>query len=66
MRRVELGSVFDKYLKEFTDEGVQEDNLTKEESIGLKCLKKRVPEGSIVICQTDKSGRFAIMSMEEY
>ena len=38
MRRVEWSSVFDKYLEEFTDEGIQENNLTKEEAIGLKSL----------------------------
>ena len=41
-------------------------NLKDEESKGLKSLKKRVAEGSIVVCQTDKSSRFAIMSIEEY
>ena len=40
--------------------------MKDEESKGLKSLKKRVAEGSIVVCQTDKSSRFAIMSIEEY
>ena len=46
--------------------GVQESNLTKEERVGLKTLKKRVGEGEIVVCSTDKSSRFAVMTMEEY
>ena len=33
---------------------------------GLKSLKKRVAEGEIVVCQTDKSGRFAVMTMADY
>ena len=32
----------------------------------MKSLKQRVKDGSIVICSTDKSSRFAVMSLEEY
>ena len=46
--------------------GVQESNLTKAEARGLKKLKKRVADGSLVIVKTDKSGRFSVMSMCEY
>ena len=66
MRRVEWGAVYDKYMEEFTDEGIQEENLTAAEARGLNSLKKRVSEGSIVVVQTDKSSRFAIMTLEEY
>ena len=67
MRRVEWEGVFNKYLSEMCDEGgVQESNLTKEERVGLKRLKKRVGEGEIVVCSTDKSSRFAVLTMEEY
>ena len=60
-------AVYDAYLAEFCDEkGVQEENLTPQEARGLKSLKKRVADGTLVVCQTDKSGRFAIMSQEEY
>ena len=66
-RRVEWLKVFRDFMKEFTDEqGVQESNLTKQEARGLKKLQKRVKEGSLVIVKTDKSGRFSVMSMEEY
>ena len=59
--------MFDRYLEEFCDEeGIQESNLTKQELSGLKSLKKRVKDGGLVICQTDKSSRFAIMTMAEY
>jgi hypothetical protein len=54
-------------VAEFADEdGVQENNLTKEEASGLKKLQKRAQEGSLVIVRTDKSGRFSVMSMKEY
>ena len=29
-------------------------------------MQKRVRDGSLVVCETDKSGRFAVMSQEEY
>ena len=67
MRRVEWEAVYEEYIREMCDEeGVQESNLTREEERGLKSLKKRVADGSIVICATDKSSRFAIMTMAEY
>ena len=66
-RRVEWTRVFDGFMEEFTDErGVQESNLTPQEARGLKKLQKKVQEGSLVVVKTDKSGRFAIMSMDEY
>ena len=66
-RRVEWTKVFDEFMSEFTDEkGVQESNLTRQEARGLRKLQKRVKEGSLVVVRTDKSGRFAIMSMSEY
>ena len=33
---------------------------------GLKSLLRKVKEGLIVILQTDKSGKFAVMSVEDY
>ena len=54
-------------MREITDEkGLQESNLTAGEERGLKSLKKRVASGEIVICQTDKSGKFALMTMADY
>ena len=67
MKRIEWTKVFNDYVSELCDEqGVQESNLSKEEEEGLKSLKKRVADGDIVVCQTDKSGRFAIMTMADY
>jgi hypothetical protein len=37
-----------------------------EEARGLKKLKKKVKEGELVIVKSDKSGKFSVMSMNEY
>ena len=67
VRRAIWSSLFDAYIKGMADEdGVQESNLTVGEQRGLKSLKKRVKSGEIVICQTDKSGRFAVLTLEDY
>ena len=43
-----------------------ESNLSKEELIGLKSLKKRIADGQIVVVQTDKSKRFSVMTKQQY
>ena len=40
--------------------------MTEAQLKGLKSLKKRVKEGQIVICKTDKSGKFGVASLEAY
>ena len=42
------------------------DILDLKEKQGLKYLKERVKAGEIIICATDKSGQFAILSREQY
>ena len=42
------------------------DNLSSGEKRGLKSLKKRVAEGKLIVCQTDKSGRFCVLTREQY
>ena len=68
VRKMEMVKVFEDYVKEHCsdDEGSQKMNLSKSELRGLKSLKKKVKDGDIIICQTDKSGRFAVMRMETY
>ena len=67
MLRAELKGCFKKYLREnCNDKGEQESNLLKGEQQGLKTLKKKVKEGGIIVLPTDKSGRFAVMSLENY
>ena len=54
-------------MKEHCDnKGEQESNLNKAELGGLKNLKKRVKAGEIIVLPTDKSGRFGVMSYENY
>ena len=52
--------------RETDEEGVQENNLTMEEENGLTKLQKRVKDGYLVVVKTEKSGRFSVISMEEY
>ena len=40
--------------------------MSKDEQAGLKSLKKKIADGNLVILPTDKSGRFAVMSMNTY
>ena len=47
-------------------EKLEIDNLSDSEKKGLKSLKKRVREGELVITTTDKSGRMAVLSREQY
>ena len=41
-------------------------NLLKEELEGLKSLKLRIKNWELVVLPTDKSGRFAVMTMPTY
>ena len=63
-RAVQLYDVCIKKLGEGAEKG--KDNLTLGENRGLKSLKKRVDEGEITICQTDKSCRFCVLTREQY
>ena len=67
VRRKRAAQLYDLCVKKL-GEGAEKgkDNLTLGEKRGLKSLKKRVSEGEIVICQTDKSGRFCILTREQY
>ena len=52
--------------KECNKKGDQRTNLSPEQARGLKSLQKRIADGEIICCQTDKTGRFSIVSMESY
>ena len=41
-------------------------NLTRKEIQALKSLRERVMEGEIIVCQTDKSSRFAVLTKQQY
>ena len=65
--RAELKHGFREYIRENCNEkGEIESNLDKDELRGIKSLKKRFKGEEIIILQTDKSGRFAVMSKENY
>ena len=53
-------------FKRVANEGVRDSNLSKSELSGLKSLKKRVQAGSLVVAETDKSKRFALLTREQY
>ena len=64
--RAEANRIFDEYVKLLGDvSGKTVDNLTKSERRGLTSLQKKVMDGEIVICQTDKSGRLAVLTQEQ-
>ena len=67
LRRQKQSQIFRDYVKENCDDkGRQRSNITKQQARGLKKLRKRIEEGELVVCQTDKSGRLSVMPMEMY
>merc|ERR1711954_415411 len=55
-----------KVVKEFQLDAKKVKNLTRLEYNGLQKLKRRVQEGSIIVFETDKSGKLAITDKETY
>ena len=55
------------YKKEFVNiKDQQKTNLSAPQKRGLAYIWKRVKNGEIVVVMTDKSGKVAIMSMNDY
>ena len=44
----------------------QKTNLSKNQKRGLISLVRRIKSGELIIIQTDKTGKFAILTMEDY
>ena len=67
VRRRTAARIYDECIKEL-GKGAElgMDNITEKERKALKSLKKKVAEGILIICQTDKSGRFCVLSREQY
>ena len=67
VRRKRASKLYDMCVKKL-GEGCErgQDNLTPGERRGLKSLKKRVTDGEIIVCQTDKSGRFCVLTRDQY
>ena len=56
-----------KYERENCDEnGNQKSNLSAAQQRGLKKLRKRIKEGEIIVVKTDKSGKLAVVAVEDY
>ena len=60
MRLIERG-----IIKEIKDKEIYQ-NLNKGEQAGLDSLLTRVDKNEIRITPTDKSGRFAILTVDQY
>ena len=61
-------NVYNKFKKERCNEKgeIKEKNLTKEEIIGMKKLKKRKKEGRTVVVTSDKGKKMTISTIECY
>ena len=44
----------------------QIENLTLEENKAIRSLKRRIKEGELMVTMTDKSGRMAVVTREQY
>ena len=67
IRRQEASRIFDECLKILEEGGEKEwDNLDHDQRLGIKSLQKRVKKGELIVCQTDKSGRFSVLTREQY
>ena len=59
-----FNKVYNKECKENGEQKIQ--NTNNKERLGLKKLNKRVRDREIVVTTTDKSGKFAVVEIEEY
>ena len=46
--------------------GQQRSNLTRSKRAGFKSLKERIKNISLIVCMSDKTGKFVVMSPEAY
>ena len=59
--------VFDDFVREKCDKsGRQPPNLSQQQMKGISKLKSRIKEGSVVVTETDKSGKLAVVDMMSY
>ena len=57
----------DEYMRNKCDEkGYPKSNLTKDEKVGLKELKKKIDDQELVVFKTDKSGKLSVDTVENY
>ena len=63
-----LENITEKFISEKCDQrgNILENNLTHEETQGLKSLKQRIKNDEITVAPTDKSGKFSVNTKENY
>ena len=67
IRRQQASEIYDNCMKLLGEDcKTNHDNLDREEKEGLESLQKRVKTGELVIAQTDKSGKFCVLTKEQY
>ena len=67
VRREKWEEVRKEYIKENCQEdGTQKSNLTPAQQRGIKKLRKRTKDGELLVVSTDKSGKLAVVSVENY
>ena len=66
LRREIHNKTYGKYWKEFTLNGEQVENLTDKEIRGLRSILRRIRAGELLVIKTDKSGKFCIVSVQDY
>ena len=67
VRREKWLETHKKYMKEnCNEEGNQKTNLTPAQERGLRKLRKRIKDGNLMVILTDKSGKLAVTTVENY
>ena len=66
MRRELHNRLFREHRGQYTKMGEQISNMSDVEIRGLHSLLKRIKAGELLVLKTDKSGRFCVVSVEDY
>ena len=67
VRRGEASRLYDECIA-FLDDGNKKgfENISNMEKQGVKSLQKRIKNREIIVCQYNKSGKFAVLTTEQY
>ena len=66
IRRDVIGKIFTDHRDANCKKDLQKSNLDKDELEGLESLLKKIQKKEVLVLKTDKSGKFYIVSQEEY
>ena len=66
LRTGKFGQVARKFYTDSTNEGLVASNLTQVELDGLESIQRRLKKGTMVMLQTDKSGRLCPTGKDEF